>query len=102
MAAEALGKDNIYQISEGADHSNLWEINTDATLNEVENISYARSPVEIKSPILYYNKEGIELVRYVLNLLVSEFRIFTNASCNLHVHVGRGNQGFTINDLRSK
>lgn len=99
--AKRLGYDNAEEMPEHFDYSTLWKVETDTSVGEDALRSFDWTPVEIKSPVLYYDDESIKLVRYVVNSLVNEFRIMSNESTMLHVHVGRGDRGFTMNDLRS-
>jgi hypothetical protein len=82
------------------DKATYWNVATDSSLGESIALQYKYSPVEIQSPIFYYDERSIQLVKFVVNLIVSEFRIFNNYSAMLHVHVGRGNRGYSMNDLR--
>lgn len=100
--AAALGYKNKKDMPRMYDLSTVWAVDTDSSLSEKRNISCRRSAIEIKSPVFYYDEKSISLVQYVVNLLTSKFRTFVNGSCMFHVHVGRGDVGFTNNDLRSK
>ncbi|KAK6833982.1 hypothetical protein PG987_008676 [Apiospora arundinis] len=78
-----------------------WDVNTDDSVGEDSTREYKWAQIEITSPILYFTPESLELVRYVVNLLQSEFRILINATMMYHVHVGRGAQGFSLTELRA-
>lgn len=85
----------------GWNYGSFWDVDTDTSVDEVRNRQYHYVSVEMKSPILYYNETSIGLVRHVVNLLTSNFRILINDSAMLHIHVGRGGVGFRLDDLRA-
>ncbi|KAK8135859.1 hypothetical protein PG984_003799 [Apiospora sp. TS-2023a] len=78
-----------------------WDVNIDASVGESLTKEYLWAPIEITSPVLYYNQESLELIRFVVNLLQSEFRILINETMMFHVHVGRGAQGFSFTELQA-
>lgn len=85
----------------GWNYASFWDIDTDTSVAETKARPYNYVSVEVKSPILYYNETSIRLVRHVVNLLASNFRILINDSAMLHIHVGRGGVGFRLDDLRA-
>ncbi|KAI0124318.1 putative amidoligase enzyme-domain-containing protein [Xylariales sp. AK1849] len=99
---ETAAKLGIHEdlVEQANEESTLWVVDTDTSVGEVSNLQYGYLPVEIKSPVLYYDEESIQLVKHVVNLLVSEYCILSNHSSMLHVHVGRGIGGYSMNDLR--
>ncbi|KAK8111830.1 uncharacterized protein PG998_008287 [Apiospora kogelbergensis] len=93
-----LGEDD--EKPSGLGYGN-WDVNTDVSVGELETPEYHWAKVEVTSPILHFAPESLELVRYVVNLLQSEFRILINYSMMMHVHVGRGAKGFSLTELRA-
>ncbi|KAK7967784.1 amidoligase enzyme-domain-containing protein [Apiospora aurea] len=82
-------------------HYGYWDVNTDDSVGEQHTPEYRWAKIEVTSPVLYYSRESLELVRYVVNLLQSEYRILVNSSMMFHVHVGRGARGFSFSELQS-
>ncbi|KAI1853611.1 hypothetical protein JX266_001595 [Neoarthrinium moseri] len=98
--ADRLGFTNKNDLPSTWEESTIWVVDTDTSVGESINEEYDWSPVEIKSPILYYDDCSVDLVKHIVNLLVSEFRIVMNNTAMLHVHVGRGSKGYSLNNLR--
>lgn len=78
-----------------------WDVNTDISVSGTHTNEYLWAPIEITSPVLYYSPESLELVRYIVNLLQSEFRILIDSTMMFHVHVGRGAKGFSFTELQA-
>lgn len=99
-AKERLGREGNDEPLPGLRYV-VWDVNTDESVGEGLTKEYHWAAVEITSPILYFCPESLELVRYVVNLLQSEYRILVNSSMMFHVHVGRGAKGFSFRELQA-
>ncbi|KAK8058351.1 hypothetical protein PG994_008799 [Apiospora phragmitis] len=77
-----------------------WDVNTDASIDEDYTKEYRWAKIEVTSPVLYYSQQSLALVKYVINLLQSEYRILINHTMMFHVHVGRGARGFSFTELQ--
>lgn len=77
-----------------------WTVDTDGTVESFDNSEnwYA---IELKTPVLHCDNTALEKVQAVVKLLDSKFRLSTNKSCGLHVHVGNEDRGFTMNTLKN-
>ena len=72
---------------------------TDETVGSVERGNW--HGVELKSTALRSCKDSLDLIDRAVKLLVSKFRLYTNESCGLHVHVGNENRGFDMRTLKN-
>lgn len=52
--------------------------------------------VELNSPALYFNENSLAAVAQVCGIMTSSYRVHTNWSCALHVHVGESRRGFSL------
>lgn len=75
-----------------------WTVGTDMTISPVD-IS-GKYAVEVKTPVLVWSRAALESIETLVKLLVSKFKLYTNWSCGLHVHVGNENRGFTVGTLK--
>ncbi|MCJ1423415.1 hypothetical protein MMC29_001298 [Sticta canariensis] len=77
-----------------------WTVSTDFTVAplDVRGDWYA---IELKTPALVYSSAALEKIERVVKLLVSKFKIHTNESCGLHVHVGNEDRGFSLRTLKN-
>ena len=77
-----------------------WTVDTDGTLASDDRNEdwYA---IELKTPVLISCQANLDKIQTVVELLVSKFKLYTNESCGLHVHVGNENRGFTLPTLKS-
>lgn len=57
--------------------------------------------VEIKSPAMRLRPKALRWVDDVLCLLTSQFNMYVNASCGLHVHIGNQRAGFPLQTLKT-
>ncbi|KAJ5051621.1 uncharacterized protein L3040_001396 [Drepanopeziza brunnea f. sp. 'multigermtubi'] len=55
--------------------------------------------VEIKSPALLMTQDSLDEVQKLCLLLPTHFKLITNSTCGLHVHVGHGQKGFTTSNV---
>ncbi|KAH7330150.1 putative amidoligase enzyme-domain-containing protein [Rhexocercosporidium sp. MPI-PUGE-AT-0058] len=81
------------------DTENSWIIKDDASIKPPP-LNYKFRDVELVSPPFYFSEKALNEVRVVCETLPSEYRLFTNTSCSIHVHVGNGTNGFTVSHLR--
>jgi hypothetical protein len=59
------------------------------------------APIEIASPVLSLDKPGdIQEIRDVLDCILQTPGVFLNSTTGLHVHVGRGDQQFSLDALK--
>ncbi|KAI5813183.1 putative amidoligase enzyme-domain-containing protein [Pyronema omphalodes] len=93
--------------------SKLWGYNLSPSSHPVRNecVEIATSTgystigfasVEIVSPVFRFGIRGwrkeVDTILAVLN--DGDFRTTVNPSCGMHIHIGRGNQGFQVQDLK--
>lgn len=62
---------------------------------------YQWVPMEVVSPVFFAVEESFEKVAFVCDLLTKRFRTNVNSSCGLHVHVGDGERGFRLEQLKT-
>lgn len=77
-----------------------WGIKEDGSI-QAPDASYYYYPIELVSPPLYMTEGSISDVRNVCETIPSNFRVNSNQSCGLHVHVGDGVNGFDLPTLKS-
>lgn len=77
-----------------------WTVATDGTVRPTNYSSKNWCAIELKTPALKFSRPALEQVDKVVKLLVSEFKLYTNENCGLHVHVGNQNMGFTMPTLK--
>ena len=77
-----------------------WTVSTDFTVAplDIRGDWYA---IELKTPALVYSSAALEKIERVVNILVSKFKLHTNESCGLHVHVGNEDRGFSLRTLKN-
>lgn len=63
--------------------------------------SYTWYPIEINSPVYYFDPESVAAVQRVCSVLSATYRVSCNQSCGLHVHVGREAEGFSDTTVRN-
>lgn len=83
----------------GTDFSK-WTVDTDITVTPVDTSGYWYA-IELKSPAFLCSRLNLEPVKTIVELLVSNFSLYINESCGLHVHVGNEDRGFTLCTLKS-
>ena len=81
-----------------------WTVDTDGS------ISWHDSPpspgfeyygIEVKSPAFHSSTWALTQIYRVVMLLRSNFEVFVNDSCALHVHVGNCHDGFPLQTLKN-
>lgn len=77
-----------------------WTVATDGTVAP-DDVSESWYAIELKTPVLDCARHSWEQVEMVVQLLVSNFRLYVNETCGLHVHVGNGNRGFDLRTLKN-
>ncbi|CZS90294.1 hypothetical protein WAI453_004237 [Rhynchosporium graminicola] len=78
-----------------------WIVKHDDTIKAPAVDGYIFLPIEITSPAYWYTDLALGEVKLVCQELVNHYRITTNRSCGVHVHVGKGNKGFTFEDIQN-
>lgn len=77
-----------------------WTVSTDFTVAPLDTCG-GWYPIELKTPALIYSSAALEKIERVVSLLVSKFKLHTNESCGLHVHVGNEDRGFSLRTLKN-
>lgn len=72
-----------------------WHLTNDATI-EGPNREYHWLPIELISPVLQLAPTGIAEAMQVAGLIQRHFRISTNNTTGMHVHVGDSSRGFPL------
>lgn len=83
----------LYGDSTTLEDNAKWSVSTDDSISaELELVSAAGNEavigVEIKTPVLSFDDSGLAELTRVINLLNRHYKISSNRSCALHVHVG--------------
>jgi hypothetical protein len=76
-----------------------WVVKGDDTVRSPPADGYGYAGIEVTTPCLDGTEASFEMLRYVVNLIVSRFRITVNETCGLHVHVGRAG-GFDLDNIQ--
>lgn len=77
-----------------------WTVDTDLTVTPVDTSGYWYA-IELKSPVFLCSRPNLEPVKTVVEILVSNFSLYINENCGLHVHVGNEDRGFPLCTLKS-
>ena len=72
-----------------------WHLDTDATI-EGPNCDYHWLQIELISPVLQLIPTGIAEAMQVAGLIKRHFRVSTNDSTGMHVHIGDSSRGFPL------
>lgn len=91
------------------DYSN-WSVDTDGSTDAMP--EYPLDPefeglhfygMELKTPVFFFSQVTPALcqIEKMLNTLQRNFKVFTNDTCGLHVHVGNREVGFPLDTLKS-
>lgn len=89
--------------SEAPECNISWEVDHDFTVkppNSIETQTYDWFSVEVRSPAMWYGPGMLTQVRRVCETLTNTFRTNVNEICGLHLHVGQGNNGFSVATLQ--
>ncbi|KAM0134434.1 hypothetical protein ACHAO1_005646 [Botrytis cinerea] len=78
-----------------------WIIGTDISIDLPDESIYDYHKLEIKSPVYYYSEEALNDVKRVWEIIASTYKVITNESMGLHVHVGNGVDAFDGETLRN-
>jgi hypothetical protein len=75
-----------------------WDFTSDISVEPPEAepgmVNYVYASIELRSPAFYFTPESLNAVEDVLELLKRAYRINTNTTTGLHVHVGDGRKGW--------
>lgn len=77
-----------------------WTVESDNSISPADS-SQNWYGIELKTPVLHGSRPSLEKVTAVVELLVSNFDLYVNGSCGLHVHVGNEDRGFTLPTLKN-
>lgn len=81
--------------------STKWTVDTDGTVTPaVDRDNWCA--IEVKTPVFFYSDaDASREIEMVVELLVSNFGLYTNDNCGLHVHVGNESSGFELRTLQN-
>ncbi len=83
-------------------NSSVWSVRRDGSICALElGLLYEWQDIEINSPALKFSEAALNQVRRVCSILKREYRINCNRSCGLHVHVGNGMTGLSLEVIRN-
>lgn len=77
-----------------------WMVTEDVTVAPTRPGDYFWFPIEVQSPPYIFCDDSLQAVRLACNVITSEFRVETNATTGLHVHVGDGADGYTLSTMK--
>jgi hypothetical protein len=88
--------------NEDYDATNFWRVDTDGSINEkgTDADLYIWEPIEVISPAFLYTPLAVREVRRMCGVLTSNLRINVNETCGLHVHVGSGKDGLSLDVMK--
>ncbi|KFY85565.1 hypothetical protein V500_08299 [Pseudogymnoascus sp. VKM F-4518 (FW-2643)] len=66
-----------------------------------DNPLYRWHSVEVISPALYFRPESLTQIRVACATITTQFRVVATRTTGLHVHVGDGENGFSVGTLRN-
>ncbi|KFZ08000.1 hypothetical protein V502_09620 [Pseudogymnoascus sp. VKM F-4520 (FW-2644)] len=66
-----------------------------------DNPIYRWHSVEVISPALYFRPESLTQIRVACATITTQFRVVATRTTGLHVHVGDGENGFSVGTLRN-
>jgi hypothetical protein len=77
-----------------------WVVTTDVSIHSPYD-QHDWWPIEVNSPPYIFCKESLDAVRLACTTLTSKFRLNVNETCGLHVHVGNGNDNFSLTTIKN-
>jgi len=89
-----LGKPNI-----GPYGSKPWVVAFDNSLFSKDD-RYHFAKIELQTPVMFYTEDYVAHLRRVCSVVAKNVRMEINKSCGLHIHIGDGNNGFTLGTLK--
>ena len=81
-----------------------WTVDTDGSISWDDlplSVGLGYYGIEVKSPAFYYSDWALTQIQKVVILVRSNFEVFVNESCALHVHVGNCHAGFPLQTLKN-
>ena len=81
-----------------------WTVDSDSSIkwDKLPQVAgFAYYGIEVKSPAFYYSDWALMQIQRAVMLIRSEFQVFINESCALHVHVGNRTEGFPLQTLKN-
>lgn len=79
---------------------NQWMVTEDVTVQSTRPQDYRWFQMEVQSPPYIFCEDALQAVRLACGTLTSEFRVETNASTGLHVHVAEGADGYALQTVK--
>jgi hypothetical protein len=76
-----------------------WMVKVESTIRDSET-RYGFYGLELNTPVFLFQESNLTEISQVCDILKSNFRVHTNQSCGLHVHIGNGNEGFDLPTLQ--
>lgn len=76
------------------------EIREELKIDDEGGIKYNYQGIEVVSPAFPFNEDSLLEVEKMCRILNETYRLSVNKSTGLHVHLGHGNQGFKLKDLK--
>lgn len=77
-----------------------WMVTEDWSICETKSLNYVWYPIEVQSPPYIFCEDSLQAVILACNVITSQFRLETNSTTGLHVHVGDGADGYALQTLK--
>lgn len=92
-------------VADASGVKQTWEVKRDTSvyarfLEDDPMSFYKWQSVELASPVFYTIEEAFEEIRKVCLHLTTQYRVMTNSTCGLHIHVGNCSSGFDLPTLK--
>ena len=88
-------------------HLDAWVLEDDASIipfdlaNDPGSVNWEYFGFEVKSPKLTFNKQSLQQVQVAINAITTHNNVIINETCGMHVHIGNGTRGFSLNTLKN-
>jgi hypothetical protein len=83
-----------------AEFGSQWMVTQDPSVYPTRPQDYSWFQMEVQSPPYVFCDDSLQAVRLACKTLTSEFRVETNASTGLHVHVAEGADGYALQTVK--
>jgi hypothetical protein len=78
-----------------------WCVTADMSVfNLTGDSRYSWEPIEVQSPPYRFCRESLDKVELACRVLTANFRVVTNRTSGLHVHIGNRDWGFPLDTVR--
>jgi hypothetical protein len=77
-----------------------WMVTEDISIAPTKPLDYVWYPIEVQSPPYIFCEDSLQAVRLACQVITGEFRVETNATTGLHVHVGDGADGYALKTVK--